>query len=125
MSKLHIFPVVSALLVLFSPMALSETQTGIDGVISIGPVHGGPIRLGAVDSKPLPGTEFVVANKEGTVTTFTTNDHGHFKVAVPPGHYTVSRKGGKGRLGRYGPFDVFVTAGQLTKVEWSCDSGMR
>ena len=28
-------------------------------------------------------------------------------------------------VGRYGPFEADVTAGQMTKVEWRCDTGMR
>ena len=59
------------------------------------------------------------------VASFKTDDQGHFRVSLPPGHYTVSRKSGQSRIGRFGPFDVDVTAGQVTKVQWSCDSGMR
>jgi len=41
------------------------------------------------------------------------------------GYYTVSIKDKKGGIGRYGPFDVDVVAGQITQVEWQCDTGMR
>jgi hypothetical protein len=41
-----------------------------------------------------------------------------------PGHYSVARKG-QGKIGRCGPFDIDVMNGQITKVEWRCDSGMR
>ena len=44
---------------------------------------------------------------------------------VPPGHYKVSHKGRKSSIGRFGPFEVDVVAGKITKVEWQCDSGIR
>jgi hypothetical protein len=44
---------------------------------------------------------------------------------LPAGHYTVSIKERKGKIGRYGPFEVDVVAGEMKKVEWSCDTGMR
>jgi hypothetical protein len=103
----------------------SDISTGIEGVISISPVHGGPARIGGANSKPLPNAEFVVTNEKGAITSFTTDDQGRFRVSLPPGHYTVSRKNGNPRIGKFGPFDVDVTAGQITKVQWNCDSGMR
>ena len=105
--------------------AESAIGTGIEGVISISPSHPGPTRTDETDSNGLPNTEFVVANETGTVASFKTDDQGHFHVALPPGHYKVSRKEGQPRIGRFGPFDVDVTAGQVTKVQWNCDSGMR
>jgi hypothetical protein len=44
---------------------------------------------------------------------------------LPPGRYTVSLKGKKTGVGRFGPFEVDVVAGQITKVQWQCDSGIR
>ena len=56
---------------------------------------------------------------------FTTDDQGRFRTALAPGHYKVSLKGKTSSIGRYGPFEVDVVAGQTTKVQWQCDSGMR
>lgn len=81
--------------------------------------------MGVPDSRPLANTEFVVENASGTVASFKTDDEGKFRISLAPGHYTVSLKSGKRAIGRYGPFDVDVTAGQFTKVQWNCDSGMR
>jgi hypothetical protein len=106
-------------------MSAASPDTGIEGVITISPAHGGPIRVGVPNSKPLAATEFVVENEKGVVASFTTDDAGRFRVAAPPGHYTVSKKEKQGGIGRFGPFDVDVVAGQMTKVEWKCDSGMR
>jgi len=91
----------------------------------ISPIHGGPTRLGVPDSRPLANVVFVVENKQGVVTSFTTDEQGRFRLSLDPGHYRVSLKDRKGGIGRYGPFDVDVVAGQVTKVQWTCDSGMR
>jgi len=122
-------PAVLAFFVAFgSPCQIkadSTPATGIEGVITISPIQGGPTRQGVPDSKPLPATEFVVQNEKGLVTTFTTDDQGTFRVSLPAGHYTVSRKGEKTRIGRYGPFEVDVAAGKMTRVRWNCDTGIR
>jgi hypothetical protein len=102
-----------------------DVRTGIEGVITVSPVHGGPARVGVPDSRPLADTDFVVQNDKGPVTSFITDDQGRFRVSLAPGHYTVSIKQRRGGIGRYGPFDVDVVAGQMTKVEWQCDTGMR
>lgn len=100
-------------------------DTGIEGMITVGPTHGGPVRPGIPNSRPLANAPFVVGNDSGAVAEFTTDDHGRFKISVPPGHYTVTKKDRQKGIGRYGPFDVDVAAGQMTKVEWRCDTGMR
>jgi hypothetical protein len=102
-----------------------EPGTGIEGVITVGPTHGGPARIGVPDSKPLANTAFVVGNEKGVVTSFTTDGEGRFRISLAPGHYAVSRSDAQPKVGRYGPFDVDVVAGQMTKVAWSCDTGMR
>ena len=108
-----------------SPTPMAQVETGIEGVITISPIHGGPVRPGIPSSKPLADTTFSVSNETGAVTEFTTDDQGRFKVALAPGHYSVVKKGWQKGIGRYGPFDVHVAAAQVTKVEWRCDSGMR
>ena len=126
MSRFAVFPLCLLFMTTSqASSAESAIDTGIEGVISISPVRGGPTRIGEADSKPLPNIEFVVANEKGTVASFKTDDEGRFRVSLAPGHYTVSRKEGQPRIGRFGPFDVDVTAGQVTKVQWNCDSGMR
>ena len=103
----------------------AEARTGVEGVITVSPVHGGPARLGVPNSRPLTNTDFVVQNDKGPVTSLTTDAQGQFRIFLAPGHYTVSIKQRRGGIGRYGPFDVDVVAGQMTKVEWQCDTGMR
>jgi hypothetical protein len=103
----------------------SKPRSGIEGVITTGPIHPGPAREGMPSSKALGNATFIVQNKEGVVTSFTTDEKGHFRSSLDAGYYTVSIKDKKGGIGRYGPFDVDVVAGQITKVEWQCDTGMR
>jgi hypothetical protein len=111
------------LLVGFSSFAMAET--GLEGVISISPIHGGPARIGVPNSRPLANTAFIVKKGEDTVTSFTTDDQGRFRISLAPGHYTVSMKDGKRGIGRYGSFEVDVTQGEVKQVQWTCDSGMR
>ena len=108
-----------------TPTLMLHLENGIEGSITVSPAHAGAFRPGFASAKPLANTTFVVSSDNGAVTEFTTNDHGGFKVSVSPGHYTVAKKGQEKGMGRYGPFDVNVVAGQITRVQWQCDSGMR
>lgn len=107
-------------------VAQNQGVTGIEGVITISPVHPGPARVGMSESAPVAKVTFEVKNQTGgTVGSFTTDDQGRFQISLAPGHYTVARADGKPRLGYFGPFDADVAAGKMTQVEWRCDSGMR
>ena len=99
-------------------------HTGIEGRVIIAPIHPGPERPGVVNSKPLANTTFVITSEGGSSIEFTTDDQGQFKLSLTPGHYSVTKKGQE-KIGRCGPFEAFVVAGQLNHVEWRCDSGMR
>jgi hypothetical protein len=131
MGKQQAFSIIMVLLAVFSCLVLAETQstpepeTGLEGVISVSPVHGGPSRLGVPDSRPLANTPFVVKKGNDTITSFTTDDQGRFRISLAAGHYTISRKDWEGRVGSYGPFEVDVAAGQIKKIQWNCDTGMR
>ena|SRR6266436_3195593 len=105
--------------------APSGAETGLEGVITISPTQPGPIRADSPGSKPLANAAFVVANEKSEVASFTTDDQGHFRISVPPGHYKVSIKGTKRGIGRYGPFEVDVVSGKMTRVQWECDTGIR
>jgi hypothetical protein len=103
----------------------SGSETGIEGVITISPIKAGPVRADVPSSGPLANTAFVVESQKGEVTTFTTDGQGRFRTPLSPGHYKVSLKGRTSSIGRYGPFEVDVVAGQMTNVQWQCDSGIR
>jgi hypothetical protein len=103
----------------------SESKTGIEGIITIGPVRPGPPGDGMAGLKPLANATFIVENEKAIVASFTTDDQGHFRISLDPGHYTVSMTDKKSGIGYYGPFEVDVVASKMTKVEWQCDTGLR
>jgi hypothetical protein len=103
----------------------SGGESGIEGVISISPARPGPVRADEAGSVPLANATFVIENNSREVASITTDDKGHFRAALPPGHYKVSLKGRKSSIGRFGPFEVDVVAGKMTNVQWECDSGIR
>jgi len=102
----------------------SAGESGIEGTITISPSQPGPSRSDAPDSKPLSNTAFVVKDVTGEVTSFTTDEQGQFRIPLVPGHYTVSMKERKS-IGHFGPFEIDVVSGTMTKVQWNCDSGIR
>jgi hypothetical protein len=100
-------------------------ESGIEGVITISPANPGPTRIGAGASVPLARSTFAVEKNNGEVTSFITDDQGHFRVSLPPGHYKISLKGRKSGIGHFGPFETDVAPGKMTNVQWECDSGIR
>ncbi len=72
----------------------------------------------------MSNAQFVVISGEATVKTFTTDGEGRFQVALPPGHYVIVKEGATPRIGLW-RFEADVVAGQMTKVNWTADSGMR
>ena len=100
--------------------------TGIEGVVMVSPIWPGPIKKGSEKPNvaPVASAVFSVANEKGTVTSFTTDNEGRFRLFLSPGHYVVSLA--EYRFARpCGPFEIDVESGKMTKVEWRCDSGMR
>src|SRR2546423_14309588 len=75
-------------------------STGIEGVISISPTHGGPARLGETDSAPLANVAFEVVNDAVVVTSFTTDAARHFRVPLPPAPDSRHPRGKKKHGGR-------------------------
>ena len=118
------FGIIFGFLVMAACVSAGD-ETGIEGVITISPSQPGPIRADAPGSKPLANTAFVAENENGAVASFTTDEQGHFRTPLAPGHYKVSIKGRKSSIGRFGPFEVDVVAGKMTEVQWECDSGIR
>ena len=124
------FPIILGLILMAAYASPGQTssgaETGVEGIIAISPTQAGPVRADAPSSGPLANASFVVKDEKDTVALeFTTDDQGHFRVSLPPGHYKVLLKGRKGGPGRFGPFDVDVVAGKMSKVQWECDSGIR
>ena len=120
-----IFAIVFTAVCVCTGQTPSGGESGIEGTINISPARGGPIREGEPASVPLVNATFVVENNQAEVASFITDDKGHFKASLPPGHYKVSLKARKSSIGRFGPFEVDVASGKLTNVQWECDSGIR
>jgi hypothetical protein len=109
--------------------AVAETPapgtSGIEGTIVVSPTRPGPIRKeeeGRV--APVRNAQFAIKAGDATVKTFTTDGEGRFQAALPPGHYVIVREGAAPRIGRW-RFEADVVAGQVTRVNWTADSGMR
>ena len=129
MARACISVVGAAFIALFSITAVAETPTpdtsGIEGTIVVSPSRPGPIRKDeGLSVAPVGNAQFVVKAADATVATFTTNGDGRFRVVLPPGHYVIMREGAPPRIGRW-RFEADVVAGQMTKVNWTADSGMR
>ena len=118
----------AALIALFSMTALAETPppktSGIEGTVLVSPSRPGPITKDGPSVAPVRNAQFVVKAGDATVAAFTTNGEGRFQVALPPGHYVILREGAGAGIGRW-RFEADVVAGQVTKVNWTADSGMR
>jgi hypothetical protein len=128
MSHASISIIGATLIALVSMMARTETQrpatSGIEGTIFISPSRPGPITKDGPSVAPARNVPFLVKAGDATVKTFTTDGEGRFQVALPPGHYVILKEGAPARIGRW-RFEADVVAGQMTKVNWTADSGMR
>jgi hypothetical protein len=119
----------ATLIAVFSMTAVAETQppgtSGIEGTIAVSPSRPGPIRKEEGPSvAPVQNAQFAIKAGDATVKTFTTDNEGRFQVALPPGHYVIVREGASPRIGRW-RFEADVVANQMTRVNWTADSGMR
>jgi hypothetical protein len=119
-----------ALLLTFGSMSSGQIEpdqaTGVEGVVTVSPTRPGPIRAGSEipTAAPLPNAVFTVRNEKGTVTSFTTDSEGRFRISLKPGHYVILLA--EDRFPRpCGPFNIDVVSGKMAKVEWRCDTGMR
>ena len=129
MTHVYISIAVATLIALFSMTTMAETPTpgtsGIEGTIVVSPTRPGPIRKEEGPSvEPVRNAQFAIKAGDATVNTFMTDGEGRFQVALSPGHYVILREGAPARIGRW-RFEADVVAGQMTKVKWTADSGMR
>src|SRR5437588_5417107 len=128
MAHVHISIVGATLIALFSMIAVATPPpgtSGIEGTIVVSPTRPGPIRKDEERSvAPVANVQFAIKVGDATIKTFTTDGEGRFEVALPPGHYVIVREGAFPRIGRW-RVEADVVAGQVTKVNWTADSGMR
>ena len=115
-----LFPVV-----MFAATPTPEPPaSGIEGVILVSPSRPGPIRKDSPGPGPARDVTFVVLKADSRVAALTTDSEGRFRVSLPPGHYVVLREDPGARIGHW-RFEADVKAGEITKVQWVGDSGMR
>src|SRR5436305_14227740 len=79
--------------------AQSDSGTGVEGVITVSPVHPGPAREGVPSSAPFANTAFTVQNENGPVGSFITDNQGNFRSSRSRGHDTMSGKEPRSRGG--------------------------
>ena len=115
-------------LALFPLLTLAETppplSSGIEGTILVSPSRPGPVRKDSPSIAPAPHVAFVVKKGDATVSSFTTDVDGGFRVLLPAGHYVVTREDAGAAVGHW-RFEADVAAGAMTNVKWTGDSGMR
>jgi hypothetical protein len=125
---MYISIVGATLIALFSMTAVATPPpgtSGLEGTIVVSPTRPGPIRKDEGPSvAPVRNVQFAIKAGDAPVKTFTTDGDGRFQVALPPGHYVIVREGAPPRIGRW-RFEADVVAGQMTKVNWTANSGMR
>ena len=95
--------ILSCCLLLGATLSASEPPMGIEGVITVGPVNGGPARIGIPGSKPLAKATFLAQNEKGIATPFTTDDQGYFRVSTGTESLHRFAKGQKRESGTMGP----------------------
>ncbi|MEY2505958.1 MAG: hypothetical protein QOH01_287 [Verrucomicrobiota bacterium] len=102
----------------------APVSSGIEGLIMVSPSRPGPTRKDGPSSAPAGNLEFAVKRADVKVAAFTTDAEGRFHVSLPPGHYTVLREDPGAKIGHW-RFETDVKPGEVTKVQWTGDSGMR
>jgi hypothetical protein len=111
-----------------APVASSLSATGIAGHATAGPVC--PVEKNPPDPscapRPVAGAVVIIRATAGAaVQQATTGADGTFFVAVPPGGYLVEAQPANGLMGTPGPQIVTVTAGAMSTIELSYDTGIR
>jgi hypothetical protein len=106
--------------------AAPATDSGIEGLVLIGPTC--PVeQVGQeCDDKPYAGAIKIVDASSGeVVTTMRSGDDGRFRVALPPGSYRLEPVPASGGLPYGKPIDVLVRPHTYEEVTVSFDSGIR
>ncbi len=80
--------------------------------------------IGAANSAPYQATVTVLDGGGNTVTTFTSDEQGNFRVPLAPGTYTV-RPESPARYPRASARSVVVASRAFTRVDIVYDSGRR
>ena len=105
----------------------APTDSGIEGVVLLGPGCPGPIRLGSpCPDRPYPTTLEVFDDQGHHVADVPTHQDGTFRIMLPPGTYVVRARGREFRgPPRSTEQTATVAPGLFTTVPFRLDSGMR
>lgn len=101
----------------------TAADSGIEGHIEIRPVRSVQ-RAGDANSAPYQATITVLDGGGNTVTTFTSDEQGNFRVPLAPGTYTL-RPDSPARYPRASARSVVVAPRAFTRVDIVYDSGRR
>jgi hypothetical protein len=102
-----------------------DTETGIRGTMLMGPVEPGPTRVGQSDEMPFSAV-FVVFASGKKVASFESDENGHFRVALPPGSYTiVPTKSAPMPLPTHQTRNVLVPGAGFVELTLHFDTGMK
>ena len=99
------------------------TSSGVEGDVTLGPTC--PVET--VDNpcppQPAPNVEVQVlrSGTDEVVASGTTDDVGHFDIAVEPGTYDLTADAGMFCK----PIQIVVTADEVTTADLGCDTGIR
>jgi hypothetical protein len=130
--KRILFP---ASLLLLTSLACSSTvpvspppslSSGIDGMVTEGPMCPGPVRVGdnSCPDQPYQATIMVLDDNHDQVTQVLCDSNGHFVVQLTPGMYILHPLSVK-PLPHAPDQSVVVDDGQYTQVNIVYDTGMR
>lgn len=98
-------------------------ESGIDGCVSFGPLS--PIaRRGTENYRPYQAFIDVVDEAGRLAAHVQSDEHGHFRIALPPGTYTLRPQAFEPRP-RAAQQTVLVNTGRYTPVQINYDSGIR
>ncbi|MFZ1707381.1 MAG: carboxypeptidase-like regulatory domain-containing protein [Anaerolineae bacterium] len=108
-----------------TPAIIRPGDSGIEGLVTISPTCGGPVRPGQDCTAPYQASITVLDQADRVVSQVSSDAEGRFRLALPPGNYTLRpEKPAKG-IARAADVSVTVVAGQVTTVEITYDSGLR
>ncbi len=106
--------------------AASSADSGVWGVVLLGPSCPVVTEESPCPDQPLAGTEIQILRGDDVVETVRSGDDGRFEVALDPGHYVLQatvEAGGPGMFAK--PVDVDVSPNAWIDVTVTVDSGIR
>jgi hypothetical protein len=105
----------------------AATESGVGGQVTAGPTC--PVERPndpKCAPRPVAGAVLAVKDAGGSeISRFTTDGSGLFRIALPPGAYTVEPQPVAGLMGTPAPQPVTVAPGRLTGVDIAYDTGIR